>query len=279
MKKSDFENCEAVLSRRGQLVYVSPHGAANRYIAHYTLGFAEEEPKPAFFELIPDVCGCLVYTMQADGADRLLLWGPATQRVTVPNDNHDHPLRLFVEFHPFGLYKLIGKPIKMLENQCIDLREADAELDYKLRSLIRSAKTGTALIQSLDAFFADAFMQHEVDPVCVSLADRVIRSFGTQKVADIAKALYISERQLNRICNKYIGLSVKSFSEVVRINAVVRKVTQNDQAGISGEQDFLDYGFYDHAHYNKLFKSVCGVPPRVYVQAKGTFYHEPYKYE
>ena len=177
----------------------------------------------------------------------------------------------------FGLYKLLGTSKKALENRCINLCEADAELDSKLRSLIRSADSGTELIQSLDAFFADAFTHNDVDPACVSLAESVIHSFGTQKVNDIAKTLFISERQLNRICNRYIGLSVKSFSEVVRINAMVRKVASHNDNPT--EQDYHDYGFYDHAHYNKLFKSVCGVPPRAFVQAKGIFYHEPYKYE
>ena len=253
------------------MLYVMPAERLRPFVAHYTLALFGNPPKTDTLELIPDAGGCLIYTKYDDGSDEVKIWGPTTKKVTVPNNNHTFPVRVFIEFHPTGLYKLGAFNIIALKNTVADLSMLDAVLCRDLLDCFRLSADTDKMIAALDERLWQAFEKHRIDDICFMLIDKVMN--GAQKVSQIAQELFISERQLNRICNKYIGLSVKNFCEVVRINGVIEYIKENGTVNCAQQ-----FEFFDHAHYNKLFKSVCGISPSSYLKSKPHYYNEPYKY-
>lgn len=68
----------------------------------------------------------------------------------------------------------------------------------------------------------------------------------------------ISPRQLRRLFEFYIGDSAKTFCKVVRFQNVLRHTTalNNTNSAI-----YLDYGYYDQAHFIREFKTMYGTSP------------------
>lgn len=69
----------------------------------------------------------------------------------------------------------------------------------------------------------------------------------------------ISQRQLRRLFDFYIGGSIKSFSKIIRFQNILKTAVTT---GKSPEPGFYyDYGYFDQAHFIKDFKTLSGHTP------------------
>ena len=62
--------------------------------------------------------------------------------------------------------------------------------------------------------------------------ESIIKNSGNISVKELSEAVYYSERHLNRIFSRYLGMNTKTFSRLVRINKAVR-LLQNPGTSIS----------------------------------------------
>ncbi|WP_317207962.1 helix-turn-helix domain-containing protein [Maribellus sp. CM-23] len=69
----------------------------------------------------------------------------------------------------------------------------------------------------------------------------------------------ISQRQLRRLFEFYIGDTVKTFSKVVRFQSILR--SKPSSQSLRQNKLFFDVGYYDQAHFIKEFKNFYGVTP------------------
>ncbi|MCC7299162.1 MAG: AraC family transcriptional regulator [Bacteroidia bacterium] len=88
--------------------------------------------------------------------------------------------------------------------------------------------------------------------------DKILKEFG---VVNIAKDLDtgISQRQLHRLFEFYIGDSAKTFAKVVRFQNILR--AKPSTQSLAQNKLFFDVGYYDQAHFIKEFKNFYGVTP------------------
>ena len=108
-------------------------------------------------------------------------------------------------------------------------------------------------------------------------ANHIIRAGGSISSKDIANSVHYSERHLNRIFKQYIGTSTKSFARLVRVNKAIQ-LLQNTNAPttIAHVADLME--FYDHSHFTRDFKLICGVTPAQYLENMSDFYTEISKF-
>lgn len=80
-------------------------------------------------------------------------------------------------------------------------------------------------------------------------------------VVDIEEDLNtgISQRQLRRLFEYYIGDSAKTFAKVVRFQNILR--AKPSSQSLKQNKLFYDAGYYDQAHFIKEFKNFYGVTP------------------
>jgi AraC-like DNA-binding protein len=75
----------------------------------------------------------------------------------------------------------------------------------------------------------------------------------------LSKTLEISRQHLNRIFTDEVGLNLKMFSRIVRLQATLKRARRapvNDWALFA-----LESGYYDQAHFISDFKHLTGVTP------------------
>jgi transcriptional regulator GlxA family with amidase domain len=88
--------------------------------------------------------------------------------------------------------------------------------------------------------------------------EKILQEFG---VVNIEQDLDtgISQRQLRRLFEFYIGDTAKTFAKVVRFQNILR--AKPSSQSLRQNKLFFDVGYYDQAHFIKEFKNFYGVTP------------------
>ena len=116
------------------------------------------------------------------------------------------------------------------------------------------------LLNTFDNYFLDRIENTTFDNDCrlYNAIDKILSESG---VLNIEKDLDtgISQRQLRRLFEYYIGDTAKTFAKVVRFQSILR--AKPSLQSLRQNKLFFDSGYYDQAHFVKEFKNFYGVTP------------------
>lgn len=263
--------------------YLMPHPMLRKFISHYTLSYLT----PTYRELdqdlsddliiIPDGSGCLIFGFDGGGIYENC-WGPTSKPVKVKRSNTSEDERMFfIEFLPGGLYALTGIHQKELKDLQCSIYDVDKNLSAILSSAVKSSKSIDELVMRVDNILIKIIENNNrMQLSIISAINKIKLSGGTISVKNLAESEYISERHLRRLFEKHIGLSVKMFSRLTRINRTVKIYKNNIEKGsfyIAQES-----GFFDESHLIRDFNEFCGTTPNKFAKNMWDFYNEPFKY-
>jgi transcriptional regulator GlxA family with amidase domain len=82
----------------------------------------------------------------------------------------------------------------------------------------------------------------------VHALEGIYQSSGSLTISKLAEYIGLSDRQLNRIFTLHTGLSTKTFSQIIRTQALLRGCYEDK---LSTFHRSLDLGFYDQSHLSK----------------------------
>jgi AraC-like DNA-binding protein len=91
-----------------------------------------------------------------------------------------------------------------------------------------------------------------------------------QSVEELAKQVYYSPRQLNRVVHQVFGFSAEELIVYKKFIESVKLIHIQDSSLTSVA---YEAGFYDQAHFCRVFKSYTGYTPNQYKKQKS---HEPF---
>ena len=97
-----------------------------------------------------------------------------------------------------------------------------------------------------------------IDPRKKIMSALIYRSKGDITVTEIAKTADWSSRQINRYFNKWLGLPLKSYCDIVRF--------RNSFDSLKAGELFPKEGFNDQSHYIKLIKKYSSLTPKQLAQ-------------
>ncbi len=268
------DTAQHVMLRTPNQIYIAPSQALCGYVAHYTISFAGNNAVPDSLTLIPDASGCLIFTYDGYSLTSTL-WGATTKTYIVKNDVNSCPMRLFIEFLPGGLFSLTGIKQTDLTDLQMPIWQIDSRLHTFVANAFESAKNLSSFIDMLNLILL-SYMQNRVLPqVLVSAIANINQYEGCLSVKQLANMEFYSDRHLNRLFNDYLGINVKTFSKIVRINHVLKKLSGGHYPTVDIAQTAE---FYDQAHFIHTFKSICGITPKKYLESMSEFYNEPFKF-
>ncbi|WP_405934271.1 helix-turn-helix domain-containing protein [Streptomyces longwoodensis] len=79
------------------------------------------------------------------------------------------------------------------------------------------------------------------------------------RVADVARELAVSERQLRNLFTDGVGVSPKHFARIDRVRHVLAHAPTSPWGELAAAS-----GYYDQSHMTADFRALMGVPPRSY---------------
>lgn len=263
--------------------YYMPHPMLRKYVSHYTFSYSEavnKKPIKSLAEeliLIPSGSGCMIF-----GCDCKELfescWGPSSKPVKVQKGDSTKDERMFfIEFLPGGLYAFTGIPQNELRDVQCSLYEIEKDLTRALREVIMTSQSIDELILRTDNILIEALeIKIGLQGSVMSVVNKIKQSGGQLSIKSLAESEYISERHLNRLFENNIGLSVKIFARLTRINRAVKLYKNNTSQSVTYIAH--ETGFFDESHFIRDFNELCSVTPNTFVKKMSDFYNEPFKY-
>lgn len=114
----------------------------------------------------------------------------------------------------------------------------------------------------LDAFFLERFAAGPGHATFVRALDTLRASGGRASVADLADAAGVSERQVERLYARHLGIPPKMVGRVVRFQGALRSLMADPGCPLG--EIAAGAGYYDQAHFIRDFRLFSGGVPRGY---------------
>jgi AraC-like DNA-binding protein len=121
-------------------------------------------------------------------------------------------------------------------------RLVDGQLDGLVRQVLRRIRSGVLRGR----------------PAAPATATRVADRAGAG-VAELARAVGVSERQLHRRCLDAFGYGPKMLDRVLWMNVALERA----RTGVGLADVAVSHGYADQAHFSRDVKALTGLPPRI----------------
>lgn len=170
-----------------------------------------------------------------------------------------------VKLKPAALTQLFGLRMDQYLDKIVDLdtlaHEKLKELKAKVESIDDADKQNEQTVKEvLDNYFLTLTKDATENPLKKPL-DLIFHSNGMATVSELATAAEISERQLERLFKRYIGLSPKYYARIIRFNYIF-KLIKSDTS--TWTEIVYQSGYYDQSHFIRNFKAFTGEDPSSY---------------
>lgn len=167
-----------------------------------------------------------------------------------------------IKFKPAGITQLFDINMSELTDKVVDL---DTELKEQFEPIIKKIDSKALFketVRALDSFFEQ--LRHEEtdsDKIITLAIDLIFQEKGMLSVADLTSKTGVNERKLERLFNKYIGLSPKFYSRIIRFNHIFQLVQEKQ---VNWSEIAQLSGFYDQSHFISNFQEFTGEDPSKY---------------
>lgn len=262
-----------MLVNKGGYIYIAPDFRLSQYISNYTIAFPSICPKAEKFSIIPDASSSIV--VEFDGVDfNTKMWGAMTKVNKMGTKANHFKLILMIEFQPGGLHRFTGINQSEITDQKIPLYDINKNLEKKIVEELEKSENIDILMERLDRLFLLLIDRIDEASELSQMISLAVGNCGLISVKEISETVYYSSRHINRLCAERLGMSMKVFLRLIRINNVVRMLKKSNF-------DFLDVafqcGFCDQSHFIKEFKLMLGMTPQEYIHSMSDFYNEDFK--
>lgn len=178
-------------------------------------------------------------------------------------------IQLFgVSFIGEGLYKLTNQPVwKLFNNLSNNLISLLEEVYEQLKELKFEEKC------LLAEQFLLSNINHKLHSSVFSTAiDKIDQSNGVAKLKELAESLQVSQRQLQRLFKKRLGITPKDYCKIVRVNSYLLDILSNNE-----KIDYIDlvikYNYHDQPHLINEVKAIANLSPKKLIEYRDTLYH------
>ena len=254
-------------------IYLLPHPALRAWISNYTITFPGENAMPDHYTVIPHGSATLTFCADEKGICSNL-FGPASLSCRVGEQANRFGMLFIIEFQPAGLSALTGGGQKELLDKTFSFALMDQGLNKSMTEILESSVSIQELADRADRLFLSKLI-HVCPPQLHAAVRSIIENAGNITLKELSASVFYSERHLNRVFDRYLGMGVKTFSRLVRINSAIR-LLHNPQNSITNASNLS--GFYDLPHFIHDFKSICGISPQEYRREMSDFYSEIAKF-
>jgi hypothetical protein len=234
-----------------------PHPGLSNYIYYYwRLHSTTELSIPFSYRVIPD--GCIDIFINLKNVNESRVMGFSTTNVVFDLDkSFDY---LGIRFLPAAFPLMFKIDASALKDRDEDLFGVLPSLAKHLTTKLEGVFNFSMLKTLLDNSFLKLLENQKIkqDKRLHNAIYLVLQSHGNVSFkSDIDTG--ISQRQLRRLFEYYIGDTPKIFSKVVRFQYLFQLLSRDKK--YSFNKVFLDCGYYDQPHFNKDFKAFFGLTP------------------
>jgi len=170
-----------------------------------------------------------------------------------------------IRFYPYGFANIVAVPIKNLVNKETPLESLFEEnIARELEQKIIHAKGTKERIEIIEKFLLARLNEKSmVENIVKSTVDALLSTQGNASINTILKGNLSKRRQLERKFVKQIGMSPKKLAKVIRLQAALKVLLDNETESLT--EIAYKSAYYDQAHFIKDFKELTGTNPKKFI--------------
>ncbi len=174
---------------------------------------------------------------------------------------------LGVCFFPDGFYPFLKIPVSELKNQFLGAREVGFKLAKNISERLKDAPDISARLTILENELVLLLVNGNQTPkIFRQIFNALRQSDNTMQIAEFCQRNNISIRNMERMYNKYVGVSANTFSTLNRFHKSLNKLLFSDYSKLSDLA--YDNGYFDQMHFIREFKRFAGNTPKTFVHTK-----------
>ncbi|MBB6126938.1 helix-turn-helix domain-containing protein [Mucilaginibacter lappiensis] len=171
---------------------------------------------------------------------------------------------LVVVFQPYGLYALSGVASVELNDSLIKLNELFKSNAEDLEDRVLNENGIQNKIEHIENLvFKKLAGSSYPDNTLTGALKLIDNSKGNISVAQLLHVLPITEKQLERRFNQFVGIGPKRFTAIVKLQYFLKNLQRHSQ-DVKIADAAYESGYYDQAHLNNYFKKNIGITPSAY---------------
>lgn len=212
--------------------------------------------EPFIYRVVAD--GCIDIFFELNNPKDNFVMGFCKKFVEFPLDNSFNYIG--VRFLPTMFPQLFRVNAVELSNRFEQLDGVVPHVSAFISDNFHTQLTTEHIQKTFDCYFINLIEKTTLssDSRLYNAIRKILKEFG---VVNIEQDLDtgISQRQLRRLFEYYIGDTAKTFAKVVRFQHILR--AKPSSQSLRQNKLFFDVGYYDQAHFIKEFKNFYGVTP------------------
>lgn len=170
------------------------------------------------------------------------------------------------QLYPFVLKSFFGVKPKSINDDCYDLVQLkDADI-ISLTNNLLSSITIDEKIKSLSTFLYELFQakRQNLDFKIRQVIEHIITTNGQENISNIARALNLNARTLERRFLNETGLTPKQFAIITRFQSSFEQLTVKEFTNLT--DIVYENGYADQSHFIKVFKAFTGQTPGTFAK-------------
>lgn len=170
-------------------------------------------------------------------------------------------------FYPDGFYPFLNLPLSEFKNQIPGAGEIGFKPATQIIHQLHETPDMATRLCILERELTLILKNSKLIPENFRQLFASIRNFDNSiQLSEFCKQNNICIRKLERMFNKYVGVSANTYSTLNRFHISVNKILYNDYSKLSDLA--YDNGYFDQMHFIKDFKRFAGNTPGNFVQQK-----------
>ncbi len=168
-----------------------------------------------------------------------------------------------IKFKAGGFYPFYGQPVAQLLNQSMDVTDCFGPDGSDLTTQVLAAPDFEAMCAAAEACLLQHLPTSDPQvPRVSSLLARIAQEPGIVSVEHVLAISGLNKRGLQRLFQKYVGVSPKWVIQRYRLHEAVAQVQAGKVLGWTALA--LELGYFDQAHFVRDFRQLVGMAPGEY---------------
>jgi len=163
---------------------------------------------------------------------------------------------------PYSLISLFGISAQELTDKPVDFNLLSKRTD--LQEQLLNSDTASEMILVLDNYIFSLIPKNNKDkPLIKYAAEKIFKCPTRHILSEIQKDICVTERTLQRMFEKNIGVSPNQFRKIHQFNRAFRQLNNRQFQNLSDIAYDNDYA--DQSHYIRAFKEFTNITPKEYL--------------
>ena len=157
-----------------------------------------------------------------------------------------------IRFYAWTAVLFSSESMAEVKNNVFDVGHHYAKIKEAIEPLLFELTTMKERVEQAERILLQELKIRSLNPTAEAAVGCILMHKGNMKASSLAKEVFVSDRQLERVFKQYIGVTPKELASLVRYQYLWKDIMMNRQFNVMDAVQL--YGYTDQSHLLNDFK-------------------------